>query len=404
LHLLLFLGIGNVYGANIATDIVFFIYAPVVVLMSVGNGVAEVVVMPSVHRAQRLNCTKTLLAYLFRRGAQFTLIATLVVLTVAYLLEPRATLPVVALLMPTPLLATTSSILMGFLNAEARFQQAVLGPVYGSVIALPVLLMSSTSATSLALVLLAFECGRSLGLILHTRGLILECDDSRSSQVRKLFPRVASNARVQALGSFLLAITPLIDMIFARSLGPSAVTLVEYASKLWNAVPLLFVGSIAVIYFYMSKDASNGNASTISMIQRVTGFGTMAICISAIGIALSEPIIETLYGHGALLATKRKTLSTLLNCYLVGAFPFVCALLYVKAFSSVGKVRFLTSAATLAVCSKIVFNMIFIRFFGIYGIGLSTSTTNLLILIYLAYSYRSIQKRDHEITHSHGNC
>ena len=47
-HLLVFLLIGNLYGMGHTTDLVFLVYAPFAVIMSVTAGAAEVIIMPGV--------------------------------------------------------------------------------------------------------------------------------------------------------------------------------------------------------------------------------------------------------------------------------------------------------------------------------------------------------------------
>src|SRR5713226_9281619 len=56
MNLLVFLIIGNQFGASTTTDTVFFLYAPLTVIMSVAAGTAQAVIMPGIHRAQVDNC------------------------------------------------------------------------------------------------------------------------------------------------------------------------------------------------------------------------------------------------------------------------------------------------------------------------------------------------------------
>ena len=165
-HLLVFLLIGNLYGLGHTTDLVFLVYAPLAVIMSVTAGAAEVIIMPGVHRAETHNCAPEFLHAIFVRAMVFVFLATLIALTVSILISTdiASNYVIIALLAPIPILSCISSFSANILNAHDRFRLAVLGPIFGTAGAVLVLFLLPQSPTALALTLFFYEAGSAVGL------------------------------------------------------------------------------------------------------------------------------------------------------------------------------------------------------------------------------------------------
>jgi putative peptidoglycan lipid II flippase len=387
-HLVLFLSIGNRFGADITTDSVFFLQSPLLVLISVIAGSAETVIMPSMHRAFQANCPNALIRVFIRQAFVFVFPTTFLVLFLfAQMREGPFPLLIIIFLSPIPLLAALSSIKMGILNSEGKYRRATLGPLYGSILSLPVLAILPKSSHSLAFVLLLFELGRALGLWLHTEKRKQE-KDHENTTAKDIISWAVRNAKLQAIGSFLLALNPLVDVLFASHIGSGALTKVEYANRLWNIIPLLLSGPLILTYAGMSLSTSRGLRLDYKRVHtRAFVLAASAALLSLAGILASRLIIDILYGFGQMNPTSRTTLANLLACYLIGAGPLMGGLVYVRALSSEGRIRPITITAGINVIANIVLNIALIRAFGLNGIGLATSLTYVSSLILLSYFF-----------------
>lgn len=393
-HLLLFLSIGNRFGTDTTTDTVFLLQAPLLVLMAVTAGAAEAVVMPAMHRAYRSNCSRLLLRVLTRRALLLVVPIALAISVFALQFVKGATPGLACLLVPMPVLASLSAIKVGVLNAEGKHRLALLGPLYGGLLSLPVLYLIPRSGYSLAIVLLLFELGRAGGLWLHKVSRHLESNlDVR--EVGDLISWATRGARLQAIGSFLMALNPFVDVLFANLTGIGAVTKVEYANRLWNIVPLLLSGQLIIAYAHMSRTASRSRLDYKQVHRKAVTLGLAAVGVSLVVIASSDFIIDLLYGFGKMNESARMKLADLLVCYLVGTGPFLGGLVYVRALSSEGRIAVITGIAAIGVMVNIGSNAVLIKFFGLNGIGLATSLTygiNTLLLGY-AFSAHFVSRR-----------
>src|SRR5215510_1748203 len=155
IHLLIFLIIGNRFGTGIVTDAVFFLYAPLTVIMSVTAGIAQAVVMPGEHRAQVVKCTNAFRRMIIRHTVSIVLPVSLIATLGAWTLSDHAGLLVAWILFPIPTLASLAAIYTGLLNAEDRHWLAVLSPAYGSVLAFLMLLLMPITPAGLATILVS---------------------------------------------------------------------------------------------------------------------------------------------------------------------------------------------------------------------------------------------------------
>ncbi|MGH8607361.1 MAG: lipid II flippase MurJ [Gammaproteobacteria bacterium] len=384
-QLLLFLAIGNLYGANDTTDTILKLQAPLLVIVTVVAGVADVVVMPTLHRAAvyglEHEVQKRLSGYVFVTVGGISLIALLVTF---FIVSPKSVGPLF-FLFPIPILAAQSAIYTGALNAQGRHRLAALGPLYGGSLAIIALLMLPASEISLASTLLAYELMRALGLRANLRSFINKAPEPCDPvQLKAIIIRALQNAKIQALGSFLVGLNPLIAITFASHLGESAVTLVEYANRLWNAVPLLFSGNIILFFSHASRNEAAKQGMLVAAHNAATRFGVIALIISMLFIVWRHQITFLLYGNGELDPTLQSQFAELLGCYFFGAGPFIASIVYTRIFSARGEPGVLVKAAAFSVAANCTFNWIFVSMLGLSGIGVASAITHLSVMILLA--------------------
>ena len=387
LHLLLFLSIGNRFGADATTDTVLFLQAPLLVIMSVTAGAAETVVMPAMHRAFHSKYPQELLRALRLRAIFFVTPVTFIVLLVAAQMKQNVSVGLLAVLAPMPILATFSSIHMGLLNAEGKHRKALLGPLYGSLISIPLLFVLPSSVYTLACILMLFELGRAGGLWLHI-GRYKKSDADEKTIIRSLIAWASRAAKHQAIGSFFIALNPLVDILFANKLGTGAVTQLEYANRLWYVVPLLFSGHVTLAYASMSQAASRNYFDRRKVNIKALKLGIAALIVSSLAIVSKRLIINLLFGFGRMNEANLSTLANLLAFYLIGAAPFLMGLVFVRALSAEGRTKIMRNIAVISVGVNIILNIILIKAMGLNGIGLATSLAYIINTLLLAYLFK----------------
>ena len=386
-HFALFLIIGNKFGISNATEEVFFLYAPLVVIMTVTMGVADVIVMPAMHRAKNIGRLWYMRDRFLHVIFKYIPLITVMALIFSWCLNRNINLQLLIILAPIPLLSSISALYIGVLNSIDMHKFAVMSPVYGSIISIPIIFIVPMTAVGLATILLLFEIGRVFGLTVHIWKAAKQ-NDSSDESMSDLISEVAKNGKWQVLASLFMGMCVYVDILFASTLEVGAITFVEYASRLWNLIPLLLAGYIVIRYSSMSKMESTKSLKNSYVIETAIKVGITAIILSVILILIRDPLITLIYSFGEIRPNDRKVLADLMACYVVGAAPFLIGLVYVRALSARGRVQIITIVSFINLLMNTVLNFILIRYLNVLGIGLATSLTYILASILLIYWYK----------------
>ncbi len=389
-HLFFFLIIGNKYGASSHTDFVIYMLAPLTVLSGVVSGAADVVVMPVFHKSENHNISKYIFQHSVKKIIKFILPLSFIIILSSSVIVQRYDCLLSVIIIFIPLFSGLASLKSGVLNASNRFQAAISGPLFGSLTAIIFFIFVPVNIYSFAFSFLLFEFGKFFFLSFF-HDVTTKLTLLRTASGDKLIKWGFRNAKWQLLGSFIFSLVYPIDIWFASTLGPGSATFVEYANKLWNIVPLLFVGHITITYSAFSKAAIKGSLS-INIHKIAIRYLLFGIFVSLLVVIGSDFIISLLYGHGKMTLDQQTTLSDLLKSYLVGAGPHVGGLVYVRAMSAIGRTDLLLAIACFGSICNIIFDALFIRTVGLNGIGLATSAIYLLNFLLLAYFYEYLGK------------
>lgn len=384
-HLLLFLGIGNRFGANEITDTVFLLQAPLVVVNSIVASTAELVVMPALHRAEAAGAVAAVYHRLARHALALVLPATALGLLGSSLWTGRFEPLALALLLPMPVLATVAALRGGLLHAHGRHGRAYLGALYGSLAGGAALALAPLTVLGLVAVPVSFEAGRLVGLAAHTRGLVPPRPPRVAPLPVGLDAWPGRNALLYAVAAFGSAMNLLVDLFFAGRLPPGSVSQVEYASRLWYGVPLLLSGHLTLFHARLSRRAAAGVPNARFVHRAALGLGAAGLVLSLVLVLAAPLLIDVLYGFGRLGDTQRGSLARLFQGYLAGAGVFLGGIAYVRALSASGEAAALATVALSGVVVNALLNLLLIRAFGLVGIGLATSATYLATTLAMAF-------------------
>lgn len=387
-YLLLFLVIGNQYGANASTDTVLFIQAPLLVLMSAATGAAESIMMPALHRAARRGCSRTLVKLLIARFTTVLFPLSIATVSIATLFVDNASATIAALLIPMPILAALSAVTTGILNTDGRHILAATGALFGSSVAIALCFSLPANEISLALVLVSHEIGRLLWVVIGGQFWHSPAGSQQNPVPNELRRWVIRGALIQAAGSLALAANLLVDDAFALQLTHGSVTLVEYSSRLWVVFPLIASGPLLLVYASLSRKAAEGPLSKREVNRYAAWFGLSVLLLSAMCLPFTGAVVDLAYGTGELDKPSSDALADLLKFYVIGAGPYVAGLVYARAHSAEGRPAAMTAVATICVVINAVLNATLIPLLGLNGIALSTSIAYTINTILLAVIFQ----------------
>lgn len=237
---------------------------------------------------------------------------------------------------PYLLLISITALQTGVLNAQGKFAPGAFAPIVYNLVMIAALVMTKflhlnvgytlawavTGAGVVQMAELAISCHRagvSIPLLLPQLG----------EQSKKLFRRVGPGA----IGAGAAQINMLVSTILASTLPTGAVSFLFYADRL-NQLPLGIVG-IAVattLLPLLSRHIEAGKEENVRhYMSRAIEFCLLLGLPATIGLALAaEPIIQTLFEHGAFTHADSIATGQALAAYALG----IPAFLLVKVFSA----------------------------------------------------------------------
>lgn len=183
------------------------------------------------------------------------------------------------------------------------------------------------------------------------------------------------------VGSSVNQINTLIDRALASLTGQGNISILDYANKLNLFVAAVFIASITtVIYPKLAsiKDQEQLNSKVGEYLRFIL---IILIPISLVLIYYSFDIVNVLFGWGSFTPKNVTDTARVFTAYTIGIIPFgICELLN-RAFYSMGDMRTPMRVGIVAVLANITLNLILVRYIGIVGLALATSTASIIYMI-----------------------
>ncbi|HEX4145201.1 MAG TPA: lipid II flippase MurJ [Pirellulales bacterium] len=194
-------------------------------------------------------------------------------------------------------------------------------------------------------------------------------------------------------GAVLMSSTILVDQSMATWTGQGSVTVLNYGNK--PVAVLLGTISLGVgtaVFPHFSRLAASGDAAAIRKTLRSLVLVVTAITIplTAVLMLLSRPLAEALFQRGAITPETISAIARVQCCYLLQVPAYVAGILGVRTLMALGGASTITRIAAANLGVNVVANLVFLRFFGIAGIALSTSCVYLFstTLVYYRLAHR----------------
>ncbi|HEY6971462.1 MAG TPA: lipid II flippase MurJ [Candidatus Angelobacter sp.] len=198
-------------------------------------------------------------------------------------------------------------------------------------------------------------------------------------------------------GAFLVGGTAVVDQSMAAMLPPGSVAALSYAGKVIGVI--LAIGSAALgvpalSYFSKMAAANDWQACrhTINRYSLLIVMTTLPFTVAF--IAFSRPLVRMLFQRGAFTAADTELVSWVQICFAIQIPFYIWARLFIRFVSSLRQNHILMYASAITLVLDIVFNLIFMRWWGVAGIALSTSVVSIVVLAVMAvWSFRLLQQR-----------
>lgn len=196
------------------------------------------------------------------------------------------------------------------------------------------------------------------------------------------------------LGVAVNQVNVLVDRTLASTLPSGSVSALSYADKLNAFVIAIFISSIsAVIYPLLSKLSLDENKErfTSSIIKSINSVIVLVLPISIGTIVLATPIVEALFQRGAFDERATYMTATALSMYSIGMVAFGLRDVLGKIFYSLQDTKTPMVNGVITMIMNVAMNFIFIKYFGLGGITLSTSLASIICILLLFFSlYRKV--------------
>lgn len=295
---------------------------------------------------------------------------------------------------PLAILLVWTSVLSGSFNAYRNFSAPALSPAFRAFVTLAFiyLLKDAFGVHSIAWGYVAGEVSRLLILMLilkKQRLFELKLAFSWNEKFKD-FLKVSS---YQVAGMSLAVLSPLIDRIMASWLSPKSVSMLEYSEKLFFIPSNLFtMGFLTVLLSKWSNEHYNGgdlNKGLSRILKTLTPF---LLVFTAACFLLGGPATKAIYGSGTISGEDLATIAVLFSFFVLGIPAIMVGHIFSRGLLVQKDTVSLFKVASFKVALNIILNLVFISYFGLPGIAISSTVTAILAMAAYYYYFRMLKK------------
>lgn len=280
---------------------------------------------------------------------------------------------------PYLLLISLVSLLSGILNAFHKFAAAAATPILLNLSLIAALLglshLMPTPGHALAL-------GTALAGVLQLAWVGLACK-RQGFDFKNLKPRFSPEVKLLlkrilpgTVGAGIYQLNLLVDTMLASLVAEGAVSYLYYADRV-NQLPLGIVGAAigTALLPILSRHLAAGNEGLAQSAQnRTLEFGLLVTVPASAGLmALSLPIVQTLFERGAFGASDSLATAKALAAFSIGLPAFVLVKVLTPAFFAREDTATPVKTASAAMLANVVFAVALMPVLGFVGIALASA-------------------------------
>jgi putative peptidoglycan lipid II flippase len=270
-----------------------------------------------------------------------------------------------------------STILAAVLNAGERFAVASLAPLAVPLVTVLVFWFGQVRYGIYALAagtLCGFVCETLiLSVAAFCRGLLAWPHGSGFDASLRFIGRQYVPV---AIGSLLMSSSLVVDQSMAASLGSGSVSVLNYGNKIVALVLGVIAVSLSTVLFpRFSRLIAEGRLAELTHTLRVFGALIVLVSIPLIIVLaiLSEPIVRLVFERGAFTPETTAAVSEVQR-WLLPQIPFyVLVMVGYRLLSALDGNALLLRIGALNLFMNVTGNLVFMHWFGVKGIAMSTS-------------------------------
>lgn len=290
------------------------------------------------------------------------------------------------------------SFMSGILNSYGKFAVVSINPVILNMTFIISSILSVYLNRNIAFILsyavLIGGLAQFLWLLFFTikNGIILYPIYPKLDSITKKF---LNNFSSGLISSGIVQINSLIDSIIAAKI-PSAVSYLYYSERLIQ-LPISLIGTAlsTAIMPLLSKKIERKDYDTNDTQENAILFALFLGLPCAIGLnILSYPIISILFERGEFNSIASRNVSNCLKIYSLAIPSFIISKVLQTIFYSSKDTKTPMVASFVSLISNIIFNLIFVHYYGFIGIVISTVIStyiNLSILLYMLTKFNKLE-------------
>ncbi|MCF6209755.1 MAG: oligosaccharide flippase family protein [Gammaproteobacteria bacterium] len=394
--------IARIFGVSVETDAFFYTYGIVLFVVSILLPVIESAIVPYVVEIIDGSDEENDLLGILSVWAVVvgSVICTFIIgflpffLSMATNFEERQIEQVVlyffglSLLIIITLLSTVYS---GFLNARKRFSVVAISPVVRAGICLVFILMFSESLGFWSVII-----GYTLGEILRLSLFLYAARNVGVFRFKGVFHPTAKQKKMlrnvahQTSGLAVVNSSTIIDSTMAAWVGAGAISLLFYAERFNMILATLFTSGILVTLLsycsetYFSKGADALRLRLNKIVKVCLIIGVIAVLVL---ININGSVISWFFYESNISANDKDLLKQMWDVYLIAFIPYIVARIYVRGLVILKMGKVIMLGGWLKIIIKVVFNIIFIKIFGLIGLVYATMVMTLFEAIYFYFQF-----------------
>ena len=282
------------------------------------------------------------------------------------------------LLLPLLIIEGQLSLWGAVLNAGEKFGLVALSPILRPLIVIAALFLAGTTGVDIRIVAWATVAGAAaelvaVGYALSRRRSLPQARWDPSAESAK---EVTKQYVPLVLSAMIMGSSSVIDQAMASWLGSGSVAALNYGNKI--PAFLCSIGATAlgtaVLPHFSRLVAMDDRAALRHTLRTYTRWILMvSIPITLVFIAGSEWIVKIVFERGAFNTDDTVLVARIQQMYLVQIPFFILGILAVRVLVAMSKNHLLTAMSVINLIVNVVGNLVFMRWFGVSGIALSTS-------------------------------
>lgn len=290
------------------------------------------------------------------------------------------------MLLPSILLSGVATLWTAVLNAGERFVMSALAPVMipAAIIGSILFFGNNWRIFSLAIgtvIGFALQCGLLVVALQHHNIRLQLRWNGMNPEIRN----VINQYLPMVAGAFLMSSTGLVDQAMAAMLDPGSVAALSYGNKIISFIiglGAMAVGTAVLPYFsrMVAEQNWSGVHHTLKTYSRLISL--VMVPLTVVLFFMSETIVHFLFERGAFTFKDTKVVGQVQAFYVLQIPWYMCGILAIRLISALQMNQILLLAAALNLIINVGLNYIFMQWFGVAGIALSTAFVYLLSFLY----------------------